>query len=103
MKYILLIYGMSLGLTLVLELIIAFFLGYRGKSTLSVVILVNILTNPAAVWLHTSVGLPQIPIEILVVIIEYYVYRKFDFDHPLRLSIAANGISWGLGLVLQML
>ena len=103
MKDILLMYGISFGLTLLIELPVCYLLGLRSREQLEVVFLVNLLTNPAAVWLHSTLGLPQIIIEVLVVIIECYVYRQFRQTHPLRLSLLANGISWGLGLLLQML
>mgnify|MGYP003309174873 CR=1 FL=1 len=103
MKNILLMYGISFGLTLLIELPVCYLLGLRSREELEVVFLVNLLTNPAAVWLHSTLGLPQIIIEVLVVIIECYVYRQFRQPHPLRLSLLANGISWGLGLLLQML
>ena len=96
-------FGISLGLTLAIELIVARCFGLRGKDQLVLVVLVNILTNPAAVWLHWAVGIPQIPIELTVVLVEWYVYREFKVKYPLTLSCAANGISWGLGLILQML
>lgn len=103
MSFVLLIYGISFGLTLLIELPICYLWGLRSRSDLELAFLVNLLTNPAAVWLHTSAGVPQIPIEILVVIIECYVYRQFKIKRPLLLSLLANGVSWGLGLVLQML
>ena len=103
MKYILLMYGISFGLTLLIEFPVCYLMGLRSRDQLELVFLVNLLTNPAAVWLHTSAGIPQIPVEILVVITEYYVYRQFQEAHPLRLSLLANGISWGLGVVLQLI
>ena len=103
MKVILLMYGISLGLTLLIELPVCFALGLRTRDQLELVFLVNLLTNPAAVWLHTCAGIPQIPVEILVVITEFYVYRQFKQSRPLLLSLVANGVSWGLGLVLQLL
>ena len=103
MKDLLLMYGISFGLTLLIELPVCYLMGLRSREELELVFLVNLLTNPAAVWLHSTLGLPQIIIEVLVVIIECYVYRQFKQSHPLRLSLLANGISWGLGLVLQML
>lgn len=101
MRYYLSMFGISLGLTLAAELIVAAVLGLRGKDRLRLVVLVNILTNPAAVWLHNGMHLPQIPIEILVVLIEYYVYKSFAVPHPLAVSLAANGVSWGIGLMLM--
>lgn len=107
MSYYILMFGISLGATLLLELIVALCFGLRGRKQLILVILVNLLTNPAAVWLHSFWGIPQIPIELLVVIIEYYVYHSFrrerHISHPLLLSVAANGISWGTGLLLTLL
>ena len=103
MKVILLMYGLSFGLTLLIELPVCYGMGLRSRDQLELCFLVNLLTNPAAVWLHTSAGIPQIPVEILVVIIEFYVYRQFNQAHPLLLSLVANGVSWGLGLILQLL
>lgn len=103
MSYIIIMYGLSFLLTLVIELPICYTWGLRSRDKLELAFLVNLLTNPAAVFLHTSVGIPQIPVEILVVLVECYVYRQFKIKHPLLLSLIANGISWGLGLVLQML
>ena len=48
----------SLALTLVLEELFALLWGLRGRRELTVVALVNILTNPPVVLLcHTAVGL----------------------------------------------
>ena len=102
MKDILFVYGFSFLLTLLLEFPVCYLLGLRSRNQLELVFLVNLLTNPAAVWLHTALGIPQIPIEILVVIIECYVYYQFRQTRPLRLALLANGISWGLGLILQL-
>ena len=103
MDLILTLFGVSLGLTLVFELAFAFCFGLRSGGELLLVVLVNVLTNPAAVWLHWCFGIPQIPLEIVVVLVEYYVYREFKISRPLALSALANGVSWGLGLILQML
>lgn len=103
MDLILFVYGISFALTLLIELPVCWLMGLRSREQLELAFLVNLLTNPAAVWLHTSAGIPQIPVEILVVIIECYVYYQFKIKRPLLLSLIANGVSWGLGLVLQML
>ena len=48
----------SLALTLVLEELFALLWGLRGRRELTVVALVNVLTNPPVVLLyHTAVGL----------------------------------------------
>lgn len=107
MRYYLLMYSLSLGLTLLVEGIVGWCFGLRSRKQLLLLVLVNILTNPAAVWLHVFAGIPQIHIEIAVVIIECYVYyifrRSHQFAHPLLLSLTANGVSWGLGMLIQML
>lgn len=103
MIWILLMFTLSLGLTLLIELAVARCFGLKSRDDRILVILVNVLTNPAAVWLHGFWGVPQVPIELLVVIIEYYVYYHFRIPRPLGLSLTANGISWGLGLLIQLL
>lgn len=99
------LFGISLGLTLSAELIVGWLFGLRHKKQMILLALVNVLTNPAAVWLHVFAGVAQIQIEILVVIIECYVYHLFqrerNIPHPLLLSLTANGVSWGLGLLIQ--
>lgn len=106
MDYCLQMFGFSLGLTLLTELTVGWCFGLRAMKQIRLLILVNLLTNPAAVWLHSFWRVPQLSIEIAVVIIEYYVYRLFRTEaaiaHPLALSLTANGISWGLGIVLQL-
>lgn len=103
MKYIFYAFAVSLAATLVIEWGIALCFGLRSRNQLILVTLVNILTNPAAVWLHVFLGIPQIPVEIAVVIIECYVYHQFEIPKPLLFSLLANGISWGLGVLIQAL
>ena len=99
-------FGISLLLTLVLELVIAACFGYKDKKLLILVILVNVLTNPVAVLLHW-LGIAQIPIELAVVLVESYIYRWFSKDekwnipHPVLFAVVANGLSWGLGVWIQ--
>lgn len=100
-------FAISLALTLLLELPIAWGWGLRGRA-LAVVTLTNVLTNPLAVALHTALGLPQIPIEIAVVMAEAMIYRSFSrtpgwrIARPVGLSLVSNAVSWGLGLVIQL-
>ena len=109
--YLLRMFGMSLLLTLLIEGLIAFLWGIRGKKNFLVVLLVNVLTNPAAVlvyWLYQvyagTHSLPvQILIELAVVTVEAYIYRRFAEDdifripRPIGLAIVANVFSWGIG------
>ena len=109
--YLLRMFGISLLLTLLIEGLVAFLWGIRGKKEFLLVLLVNVLTNPMAVlvyWLYQIyVGeqlLPvQIIIELAVVVVEAYVYRSFSVDdrfqipRPIPLAIVANVCSWGIG------
>lgn len=105
-KYLLEMFGISLGMTLLIELPISRVMGMRGRKFLLLVVLVNILTNPAAVLLHW-VGFSQIPVELGVIALEAAVYFWFSRDdrwnipHPVRLSVISNATSWILGLLIQ--
>lgn len=98
--YLLKMFGISLALTLAIELPAAFLWGLRGRQ-LAVVALANVMTNPLAVAL-SWVGLPQIPIEIAVVLAEGFTYRSFFEKRPVLLAVASNALSWGIGLMMQL-
>ena len=106
-EYLLEMFGVSLGLTLLIEIPIGFAWGLRGWKYLALMVLVNVLTNPAAVML-CWLGLPQLPIEIAVFLVEAGVYYWFSRDDkwtircPVLLALAANGISWLSGLLMQI-
>lgn len=117
-------FGVSLAATLSIELAVAWIMGVKTARGICIVLLANILTNPAAVLLNWigSVLCPeqwstvcQIPIEIVVVAVESLVFWSFSagqgrgklqedsgfaIRHPIRLAIVANGISWLAGVVL---
>lgn len=100
-------FGVSLGLTLLIELPIGFTMGMRGLKSAALMVLVNVLTNPAAVFV-CWLGAPQLPVEIVVVVVEACVYYWFSRDdawkigHPAALSVAANASSWIGGILIQM-
>ena len=115
-KDIMLSLAISLALTLVLE--VAFFLVVRSikgkldKKDLLLVVLVNILTNPALVLIFRLTVLYTdanyvihiiILLEIIATLTEGYIYKKHGdyFKLPYVFSIAANIFSFGSGLVLQ--
>lgn len=91
---------LSLGLTLLLELPIACLWGLR-KRELVTVLAANLMTNPLAVALHLA-GVPQIPIEIGVVLTESWAYRLHFEKRPVLLAIVSNVLSWGVGLLIQL-
>lgn len=91
---------LSLGLTLLLELPIAYLWGLRGRA-LVIVFAANLMTNPLAVALHLA-GIPQIPIEIAVVLAEGWAYRLHFEKRPVLLAIVSNVLSWGVGILIQL-
>ena len=93
------IFAISLGLTLLIELPIAYLWGLRKRALLTV-LAANLMTNPLAVALHLT-GIPQLPIEIGVVLAEGAAYSLHFEKRPWLLAIFSNAISWGIGLMLQ--
>ena len=111
--YLLKMFGMSLILTLGIEVVIAFLWGIRRKKEFLLILLVNIVTNPLAVlsyWLYriyfAGPSIPiQVVIELLVVLTEALIYRSFakeedwQLKSPVLLALISNVISWSLGLL----
>ena len=93
------IFAMSLGLPLLFELPIAYLWGLRRRALLPG-LAANLMTNPLAVALHLT-GIPQLPIEIGVVLAEGAAYSLHFEKRPWLLAIFSNAISWGIGLILQ--
>ena len=93
------VFAISLGLTLLFELPVAYLWGLRKRALLTV-LAANLMTNPLAVALHLM-GIPQIPIEIGVVLAEGAAYSLHFEKRPWLLAIFSNAISWGIGLMLQ--
>lgn len=112
---ILLKFGVSLGATLVIEILLALIFGVRNKKGLLIVFLVNTLTNPAAVlicWLadlyffYGFEFLVEIAVEIAVVVVEAKIYMMFVYNeefkirYPVRMAVVCNLVSWFTGIVL---
>ena len=106
--------AISLILTLAFEIgifLLILFIRKRNKKDLLLVVLVNIITNPAVVLLYWLAALYtdwnlimiKIPLEILAVLTEGYYYSKYgqDFKRPYLFSITANAFSFGIGVLLQ--
>ena len=102
----------SLTITLVVEVSIAFILKYRKKDLVNV-LLVNILTNPLLnsiiVAINYYYGLKArnislLILEILVVIIEGFIYQKYLTRRKINgyiLSLILNIASYGIGLLIN--
>ncbi|MBR0086586.1 MAG: hypothetical protein IJL98_02475 [Lachnospiraceae bacterium] len=116
MNYYVQMFGISLGLTLLFEMTLAFILGVREKRSLAVVFLVNVLTNPAAVFLSYAVSVyayrflvpVQLFSEVLVVLIEGIIYNGFDIrgrrvKNPFLLSLILNAFSYSAGLLINLI
>ena len=100
MRNWLLALGVSLGLTLVLELAFALLCHKRGRALLFTA-LVNVLTNPVVVLAVRMWAAPVWLMEALAVLTEGFLYDKSrEFSHPYLFSLAANALSFGLGLAL---
>lgn len=102
------VFAVSLGLTLLLELPVAYYWGLRSRHDLTVAVLVNVLTNPAVVLLNgllsaTPWWAVQLPLEAAAIAVEGFCYRHCgeDVRRPYLLSLCANCISYGAGLVLN--
>ena len=94
------IFSVSLLLTLAIELPIAYLWGLRRRELLTVAV-ANVMTNPLAVALHLW-GIPQLPIELGVVLLEGAAYSLHFEKKPVLLAIISNALSWGIGILIQL-
>jgi len=105
--------AISLAMTLVLESGFFLLTGKRNKKDLLLVLLVNVLTNPAVVllyWLAVAYSgfnwiITIAVLEVLAVLTEGYIYKRHgqDFKRPYGFSLFANMFSYCTGVLLQMM
>ena len=107
-------FAVSLGMTIVLEALVMIVLGEHSKKNMLLLLLINIFTNPMAVYLayvgnyltRLSDVVIQLPIEIFVILVEVGIYKWFSKDEnryikkPILLGILANIVSWSIGLMM---
>ena len=103
--------AISLPLTIVFEGLFFFIVGKRSKRDLQLLVLVNILTNPAVVfllWLSVYYFLLNkviitVLLESVAILTEAICYKRYGetFRRPFFFSVAANAVSYGTGLLLQ--
>ncbi len=109
-----LVMAYCLGVTVVLEGILAFLWGVRKRADQLIVLLVNVLTNPLLVSLgylilfrfgRTAYYAATAVMEITVVFVEGRVYKGFltQQKHPFLLSLFLNAGSFLIGLGLNYL
>ena len=100
---------LSLGLTIILELLFAFLWG-MDKRYFRLVAVVNILTNPIVVGCHilTRLYFPfalmyvTIVLELLAIVTEGILYKKHSaMKFPLMFSLCANVFSYSMGEILN--
>ena len=103
--------ALSLVLTLALETGFFLLLGKRNKKDLFLLVMANMITNPAVVLLYWLMALYtgwnrtliKIPLELFAVLIEGHYYKKYGktFGRPYLFSLAANAFSFGVGVLIQ--
>ena len=100
----------SLGMTIVLELMFCLIFKLRGVNNFILVVLVNIITNPPVVLLNhllkqntrLSQVLIVVVLEIAAVLIEGLYYKRYakDIKRPFSFSLGANAFSYFSGLLI---
>ena len=102
-----------LVLTILIECLIAFFLKYRKKDLLNI-LLVNIFTNPIVssvpVYFNVKFGvsgrnISLLILELLVLVVEGFMYHKYLNNkkiNPYLLSLILNGSSYLLGVLINL-
>lgn len=105
------ILGISLILTLIIEVAFIYFAVTHHRKDLFLAGLVNIMTNPLAVALYNLFSrysdlnrvFVVLALEITVILVEGKTYKKFgqNFAHPYLISFSANLLSYGAGWFLS--
>ncbi len=103
--------GLSLLLTLLFEGLFALAWGLRGRREWAVLVLVNLLTNPAVVLLyHLSTGLWGLNpvwvtalLECVAIAAEWQYYKRCSeqLKHPFLFALLVNLFSYGVGYIIQ--
>jgi hypothetical protein len=101
----------SLGLTVVLEVIFVLALKNRDIRLLVLIVLINILTNPPTVLIYTlltqygnfSPLYITLGLEMLVIFVEYRYLKSYreNMKYPLWLSIGMNVFSYTAGRIIN--
>lgn len=105
MNVMILKFAVSLSITLVVEIPIALLFCADRKDIL-LVLLLNILTNPAVVLISMLTGnglMVQIILEIIVVLVEGCYYKKYStsMKYVFLCSMCCNAASYGMGILIR--
>ena len=105
-------YLLALFLTMVIELSVAYFLGYRNKKAIITVVCVNLISHPLFcyfLWINLTLDIitinyfSMISLEIIITLLEsillYYALKQ-KFLLMLNLSFAMNFTSFVIGLII---
>ncbi|MDD3401354.1 MAG: hypothetical protein PHT58_06985 [Eubacteriales bacterium] len=96
--------ALSLGLTLIFELVYSICVGVRGRDVL-LIVMMNVITNPVTVFLTLMFGYKyrwiEYPLEVGVVVVEWLLLRRFavNVNKPFWLAVGLNLFSYGAGLI----
>lgn len=108
-------FAFYLTLTIIIEVGVAYLMGYRTKNFLLVVMLGSVITNPALNLILSINAMFSIfrdtiivifLLEIIVVFIEFYIlsyvfYRKYSRMKLFRIAVIINLASYSIGYYLQ--
>ncbi len=101
-----------LVLTIIIECLVAFVIGYRKKDLLNI-LLVNFITNPIVstipVYFNVKYGVTPrniclFVLELMVLIVEGYLYKKYlkyKKVNPYILSLILNLSSYLIGVIIN--
>ncbi len=105
--------GLSLILTLALELCFGYFCKIRDKKDIVLLVFVNILTNPFVVmsdylivhYSHINRIAVVILLELMAILTEGYYYKTYGkaYRRPILFALCANLFSYGIGQLLNTL
>jgi len=102
----------SLIATIALEALVFYASGKHDRKDLLLLVMVNIVTNPAVVllyWFASDAGLnlalTTLVLEAGAIITEGCYYKRYGrhFPRPFRFSIVANVFSYSIGFLAQLL
>ena len=103
---------LALTLTIIVEVIVAFLFGYKDRTSIQSIMLINLITNPVLNYLVSVLSfLGILPIgttlililEAFVVLIEWRLLMfalKKDWKSMLLLSLVMNMASYIIGIIL---